>query len=244
MAGPLGGPILLTGSAALDDRAARAGILSEYRDLFGVWRETSAETKAALLAALGLSDADVARLGIALRFIGFLRIGLMAVNMAVSPRISRAVSAGNQQEADSLLVQSTHLKFWPTVLVTALVWWLAPFLVGLFGPEYASADWALRLFALLPLVAAFFGPSIMILNITGHQPQIFRVSAACVVLLVVAVPVAGVAFGVNGAALAAVLTVFFWEWALFNRVRRETGYNVSIAGVLFGGADREVRSEA
>ena len=44
--------------SALDDRAARAGILSEYRDLFGVWRETSAETKAALLAALGLSETD------------------------------------------------------------------------------------------------------------------------------------------------------------------------------------------
>lgn len=42
----------------LDERAARAGILSEYRDLFGVWRETSAETKAALLAALGLSEDD------------------------------------------------------------------------------------------------------------------------------------------------------------------------------------------
>lgn len=46
--------------SALDDRAARAGILSEYRDLFGVWRETSAETKAALLAALGLSETDPA----------------------------------------------------------------------------------------------------------------------------------------------------------------------------------------
>jgi 4-alpha-glucanotransferase len=44
--------------SALDDRAARAGILSEYRDLFGVWRETSADTKAALLAALGLSETD------------------------------------------------------------------------------------------------------------------------------------------------------------------------------------------
>lgn len=46
--------------STLDDRAARAGILSEYRDLFGVWRETSAETKAALLAALGLSETDPA----------------------------------------------------------------------------------------------------------------------------------------------------------------------------------------
>ena len=40
----------------LDTRAAAAGILTEYRDLFGEWRVTGAETKAALLSAMGLAE--------------------------------------------------------------------------------------------------------------------------------------------------------------------------------------------
>ncbi len=181
-------------------------------------------------SALGLTDDDVARLAIALRFTGFLRMGLMAVNMAVSPRISKAISAEQHADAHGLLSQSTHLKFWPTIVVTALVWWLAPWLISLFGAEYATAVWPLRLFALLPLFAAFFGPSIMILNITGRQQQIFRVSAVSLALLIIAVPVAGIAFGLHGATAAAVVTVFFWEWALYDRTRRETGIDASILG--------------
>ena len=179
-------------------------------------------------AAFGLSDSDVARLGIALRFVGFLRMGLMAVNMAVSPNISRAFANEKRGEAEHLLSLSTNLKFWPTLLVTGLVWWIAPFMVSLFGEDYLSAAWALRCFAVLPLVAAFFGPSIMILNILGEQKDIFRVSAVSLALLVISVPVAGTAFGLNGAALAAVLTIFFWEWALYDRVRRKTGVDASI----------------
>ncbi|MCI5047549.1 MAG: MATE family efflux transporter [Aquisalinus sp.] len=183
-------------------------------------------------SALGLSDGDVARLAVALRFIGFLRMGLMAVNMAVSPRVSKAISAERMGDAQHLLSQSTHLKFWPTVIVTALVWWLAPFLVGLFGEDYEAAAWPLRLFALLPLVAAFFGPSIMVLNVTGRQQDIFRLSAVSLGLLVVSVPVAGISLGLNGAAAAAVLSVFVWEWALFDRTKRDTGIDASIMAAM------------
>ncbi|MCA0994720.1 4-alpha-glucanotransferase [Alloyangia pacifica] len=41
----------------LDARAEAAGILGEYRDLYGTWHDTPPETKAALLAAMG-QDAD------------------------------------------------------------------------------------------------------------------------------------------------------------------------------------------
>lgn len=184
-------------------------------------------------ASFGLADGDVARLGIALRFIGFLRMGLMAVNMAVTPNISKAFAGEREGEAKQLLAFSTHLKFWPTLMVTGLVWWLAPFMVSLFGEEYLDAAWALRLFALLPLVAAFFGPSIMILNVLGQHKEIFKISSVSLALLVLSVPVAGINFGLNGAALGAVLTVFFWEWALFDRVRCKTGVNASLPAALW-----------
>ena len=184
-------------------------------------------------ASLGLDDGDVAHLNIALRFIGFLRMGLMAVNMAVSPAVSRALAQENEGRAQWLLSMSTQLKFWPTVLVTALVWWLAPFMVGIFGEDYVKAAWALRIFSILPLVAAFFGPSIMLLNVLGRQKDIFRVSAVTFALIVLSIPLAGATYGINGAALAAVGAVFFWEWALFQKVRHVTPVNASLIKALF-----------
>lgn len=44
--------------SGLDARAARAGIWSEFRDLSGTLRVTSRDTKAAILAAMGLSPDD------------------------------------------------------------------------------------------------------------------------------------------------------------------------------------------
>ncbi|MBR9891621.1 4-alpha-glucanotransferase [bacterium] len=44
-------------SDSMNDRAAKAGIISEFRDLYGDIQVASEETKAALLAAMGLEDA-------------------------------------------------------------------------------------------------------------------------------------------------------------------------------------------
>ena len=44
-------------SDSINDRAAKAGIISEFRDLSGDIQVASEETKAALLAAMGLEDA-------------------------------------------------------------------------------------------------------------------------------------------------------------------------------------------
>jgi O-antigen/teichoic acid export membrane protein len=186
-------------------------------------------------SAFGLKDADVAQLNIALRFIGFLGMGLMAVNMAISPPVSKALAEQRVGQAQWMLSMSTHLKFWPTVLVTALVWLLAPFMVGLFGEVYREAAWALRIFALLPLISAFFGPSIMLLNILGRQKDIFRISAVAVALIVLSIPVAGKYYGINGAAIAAVATMFFYEWALFQRVSQVTAANASLLKAVFPG---------
>lgn len=184
-------------------------------------------------AAFGMSEADIALLAIALRFVSFLRMGLMAVNTAIDPTISQNVTNDDRGAAQKLLAFSTNLKFWPTLAITALVWWIAPFLVGIFGTEYLPAAWALRLAALLPLFSAIYGPSILILNITGHQGSIFNLSLLATFLLVLSVPIAGSIAGVTGATAAAVATVFIWESALYQVVIRETGLDASIFNVIF-----------
>ncbi|MEE9329972.1 MAG: MATE family efflux transporter [Parvularculaceae bacterium] len=183
-------------------------------------------------ASFGLSSGSLGLFAIAVQFIGFLRMGIMAVNTATAPKISKAISTGHETQVRRLLAQTTLLKIGPTVAVTALVWLIAPWLVSLFGSEYGPAAQTLRIIAILPLASAIFGPSVTLLNVVGHQRAVFRLSLISLAILVVAVPVAGRYYGLNGAAGAAVVMMVIWEGLLWLRTRKLTGYDGSILGAI------------
>lgn len=196
-----------------------------------------------VVAALGLDDAALALLAIAFRFGVLLRMGGMAINSAISPSISKAVVAGDVSFARHQLHLAAHLKFWPTLILTLIVWWLAPWLITIpFGTEYADAAWLLRFIAIIPLASAFFGPSIMMLNITGHQKAVFPASALSLALLAVSVPVTSLLWGATGAAIAATVCVVLWEAALYVRVHLQTEYDPSILGATGLWRERSVTS--
>lgn len=191
-----------------------------------------------VFAAFGLDDASLAILAIAFRFAVLLRMGVMAINAAIAPSLSKAVAANNQKRADDILRLAAHLKFWPTLIVTGFVWALAPWMIDIsFGPDYAQAAWLLRIISFIPVIAAFYGPSLMILNITGNQKRVFPASALSLSILAVSVPVFSLYAGMMGAALAAVITVLLWETALYVRVRYNTIYRPAIFDNIIGRLD-------
>ncbi len=183
-------------------------------------------------AAFGLDDSTLGLLAISVQFIGFLRMGIMAVNASTAPKLSRAITKGEDVNARRLLAQTTLLKAGPMVLITLCVWLIAPWLVSLFGPGYEAAASALRIIALLPLISSMVGPSVMMLNIVGHQRAIFKLSLICLAILVVAVPIGGKLFGLVGAAGAATLVMASWEFLLWRKTCGLTGYDGSVLGAI------------
>lgn len=53
-------------------------------------------------------DEDIAVLGIVLRVVAYIRVGIFAVNRAISPCLSRALRVGDRDEADHLLWLGGH----------------------------------------------------------------------------------------------------------------------------------------
>ena len=94
-----------------------------------------------------------------------------------------------------------------TLLPLGSEWLLAT----LFGHEFGRAYWPLLLLAVGQLVNAWFGPTGMLLNMTGHEREVTRaVTVAAgmnVVLNLLLIP----PFGVVGAAIATSASLVFWN---------------------------------
>lgn len=190
-----------------------------------------------IVAALTLSPGDIAVLAISMRFISLIRFGVLSVNMASGPGISRAVARADHEERDRRLRAAAWLKAPAAALACLSVAVGAEPLLALIGPEYIGGGKALAWLTLIPLASAAFGPNQMLLNISGAQSWVFGVSLATIGLAVLAIPFAGATGGAAGAAMAAALIFAAWEAALHVVTKSRFGVDAS----FFAIAARRVR---
>lgn len=185
-----------------------------------------------IAAAIALNASEVALLAISLRFISLVRFGILAVNMAASPALSRAVARADHSERDKQLRAAALLKAPAAALACLVIAFLAEPILALFGPDYVGGGKALAWFTLIPLSSAVFGPNQLLLNISGARSWVFGVSLGAILLAFIAIPAAGTLHGVEGAAMAASLAFAAWEAALFVTVRTKFGVDASLFAVF------------
>lgn len=191
-----------------------------------------------VVAALALGKPEVAVLAIALRFLSLVRFGILAINMASSPSIARAMARADSAERDRLLRAAALLKAPAAAVACLVIALMAEPILALLGPEYAGGGRALAWFTLIPLASAVFGPNQMLLNISGARRWVFAVSLATIAVTFLAIPAGGATYGVSGAAMAAALLFVAWEAALFAVARTRYGVDASFFAVLAHGVRR------
>lgn len=139
-------------------------------------------------------------------------LGLTAWNMTLAPFVTRLHAAGDQQRLQKLAQRTAQAALGIGLLVGALFAlygeWL---LVTLFGPDFREAYWPLLILACGQLANAGFGPTGLLLNMTGHERDVTRVVAVAaglnVALNLALIPM----FGAVGAALATSVSLAFWN---------------------------------
>lgn len=177
----------------------------------GLWLSPGlmmSEYRKALLiatAAWVLAPAELSLFAVAFSIINIINFGVVAVDVAFSPRIARAMAADAPRRRDQLLATSTAIKLAGLslgVLGTAL---MGSWVLGWFGTEYRAALPALMILLALPATAILFGPASVILSARGLGRADFLGNMLGALAIVLAVLVGGAAFGLTGAALGAVL---------------------------------------
>lgn len=198
-----------------------AGIVQQSADIIMLgWFRSSAEVG---FYRVGTQGAAVATLG------------LHAINAVVGPHFSRLYTAGDMARLQKLVTRSAQAAIVAASPVALL------FVVGggqiaswVFGPEFAASHGALAILAVGQVVNAIFGSVGLLLNMTGHEArcaQVFWQAAGLNVLLnLMFIP----AFGLEGAAVASVASVAYWNLRLFIFTR----HHLSIHSAAFGHAVR------
>jgi len=184
------------------------------------------------LAAFSLPPAEIAKLAIVLRLIGFLSFGLGAVNMAISPKLAIALARDDIPTREKLLTISTHLKLWPGIIIAGALVLFGEFILSIFGPAYTTATPALSWLVLIPLLMASLGPNELILNISGLQKYIFISAVVAIIVAIIAIPIAGKYYGLTGVTLAAVVSFGVWELSIYTCVRMFLGIDASLIGSI------------
>lgn len=181
-----------------------------------------------LLLGVLAASADVGVYRVAAQGALLVSLGLTTLDMVVGPFAARMHVEDERHKLQKLARRTAQaaLAFAVPAMVLFVMFgeWL---LVTLFGDEFQSAYWALVVLASGQLVNAGFGPTGMLLNMTGHEREVTRAAAVAaglnVVLNLLLIP----PFGVIGAAVATTVSLGFWNVWLWLVVRWRLGIRCS-----------------
>lgn len=179
-------------------------------------------------AGFALGRADVGRLALALSVLSLIIFAVKAVDMVVSPRLSKAIQSGQMRRAQKFLGGAAAIKLLGTGVGLGLVAVLGPWLFGFFGETYQAAVGIMIVLFAIPIADALFGPTDTVLNITGNRQSVLIVSIWSMGVLVGCTIIGGLWHGLAGAAWGAGLAYVVQQAALCLSAVRQAQINPSL----------------
>ena len=154
----------------------------------------------------------------------FAAIALMSVNSIAAPKFAEIYARNDIKALIKLVHQSTKIIFW-TSFPLVLIFFLFPeSLLGIFGEEFKVGVTAFIFLSFGRLISSFSGSVGNILQMTGHQ------NIYSIILLIGAILNVGLNFilipiyGINGAAIASMSSLAFWNLSMVVFVKRKLGF--------------------
>jgi O-antigen/teichoic acid export membrane protein len=190
----------------------------------------NAQTGVLILGALRGPE-ETGLYAVATRGAIFIAFGLYAVNTALRPAIARLWAEGRILELQRVVTLSSRAVFLFSLPISvAFIIAGTPIIEFLFGSQYTDAGSALAILSIGQLANAAFGSAGTLLTMTGHQKQaaagIGAGALVNVALCWLLVPV----WGLQGAAVAATVSVILWNVLLAWVAHRKLGIDSTALG--------------
>lgn len=151
-----------------------------------------------------------------------------AVSAAVAHRFTEYHVNGDRAELEAFLARSVRWIFWPSLAAMAAILALGPYLLRLFGPEFAAGYPVMFVLALGLMARAAVGPVDRLLNMLDQQKVCAAIYAAAfglnLALCLALIP----AFGGLGAAAAVSAALAAESAMLFLASKRRLGLHVFV----------------
>ncbi|MCV3273957.1 lipopolysaccharide biosynthesis protein [Roseobacter sinensis] len=171
----------------------------------GLWGtsviQSAGPNLAVVLLGLILSPAETGPFFSALRVAMVLSLFLMAANMAAASAIARSHAAGDNALLQSICASVARYVSWPTAAGFAVFALFGRQILELFGPGFDSAFAPLLILGAGYLASALMGPTVQIMETTGHERRYLRYLTVTTCAALALLPAAILLAGTLGAAL-------------------------------------------
>ncbi len=162
------------------------------------------------------------------RVAGFVLFGLTTVNLVMAPLISELFSLQQQAELQRIVTRVAQVVFLFTLPVALSIIVGGRFALQLFGPEFVVAYPALVILTIGQFINALAGPVGYLMTMTRHQNE-----AAIILIASAGLNIGLNAFlipnyGLFGAALATVGSMFFWNLAMVVLTQKRLAINPTV----------------
>ena len=154
----------------------------------------------------------------------FASIALVAVNSIASPKFAELFGKKDFDGLKKVAHQSSKIIFLATLPLVLVFFVLPEFLLGLFGEEFKVGVKAFVFLSFGKLISSLSGSVGNILQMTGKQVIFMNVlffgAIVNIILNFFLIP----KFGINGAALASMISLSMWNLIMVYFVKREFGF--------------------
>ena len=194
-----------------------------------------------LLAAYLLANADLWFLGLfrergdvgvygaMAKLVVLVGLVLPSMNLVLPPRLAALHAAGKNREAEELMRRSSTLGAWAALTVVLVLALSGRFLIGrAFGPDFLVGYGPLLILAFGRFFDVSCGSPGWLLQVTGHQRAVMRVTLTTVLLNLVLNGIGVHYFGMTGVALATTAAVLWQNLAMMALSRRLLGIRTQL----------------
>jgi len=162
-----------------------------------------------------------------------LSIANMVALQLVGPMLSRALANGDSAAAQGFLTRAAIVSLVAGLPICLLLGFGAPYYLALFGPEFTQASLSLRLLLIGQATIIFAGADAILLVMLRREKLVTIVTAIGVILnFLLNLTLIG-PFGIEGAAVASLVSMALVRIVLVTVILRQTGFDPTILR-LFG----------
>ena len=180
-----------------------------------------------------MTSEDVGIYHIAFKLSMFATIGLMAINSIAAPKFAELYAKQDFEGLKKVVNQSTKFIFWSTIPLVVIFFIFPESLLGIFGDKFKLGVTAFIFLSCGRLISSFSGSVGNLLQMTGKQVMFMNILfvGACINigLNYLLIPSDNLfsefgVSGINGAAVASMISLSTWNLAMVYFVKREFGF--------------------
>jgi O-antigen/teichoic acid export membrane protein len=180
-----------------------------------------------LMLGIMRTEEEVGHYAVAVQLAAVTAVMLQALNTMATPNYSKLFYSGKTDELLRVARQTSKLVFWVSLPVMLVLICFGEYVITLFYGQPFVAAYPPMIFLLIgKFVYAISGSTGAFMNMTGNQKPLLVIKASAALMNVLLnlwlIPV----YGLNGAAVSAMVSLIFWNVAVLITIKNKFGRTI------------------